>query len=102
LAGNESPAINYAFSENNKDVMVKASASICVNSESVSIEIDKSELQHEKHVEHRIVIRREIVIDLREEELKKSCDSRRVNSEPVSNEIDESEMQYENYDEQRI
>jgi hypothetical protein len=39
-----------------------------VNSESVSNEIDESELQDEKHSEQRIWIWRGIVIDLREEQ----------------------------------
>jgi hypothetical protein len=42
------------------------------------------------------------VIDLREEQQKKACDSMRVNSEFVSNETDESELQSEKHDEQRI
>jgi hypothetical protein len=37
-----------------RSVPAKASASICGNSESVSNEIDESELQDEKHDEQRI------------------------------------------------
>jgi hypothetical protein len=64
-----------------------------VNSESVSNEIDESELQDEKHDEQRIWTWRGIVIDSREEQYVNASDSMRVNSESVSNEIDESDLQ---------
>jgi hypothetical protein len=62
-----------------------------VNSESVSNEIDESELQFEKQYEQRIWTWRGIVIDVREERAN-AFDSMRVNWESVSNEIDESEL----------
>jgi hypothetical protein len=74
---------------------------MCVNSESVSNEIDESELQYEKHCEQRIWTRRGIVIDSRDDH-ENAPSSMRVNSESVSNEIDESELQYEKHSEQRI
>jgi hypothetical protein len=37
-----------------KDVILKAPASMCVNSESVSNEIDETDWQFEKHPEQRI------------------------------------------------
>jgi hypothetical protein len=73
-----------------------------VNSESVSNEIDESELHDEKHDEQRIWTRRGIVIDLREEQEWNAHDSMCANSESVSNEIDESDVQYEKQNEQRI
>jgi hypothetical protein len=58
-----------------------------VNSESVSNEIDESDLQSEKQEGQRIWRWRGIVIDLREEQEWNAFDSMRVNSESVSNEI---------------
>jgi hypothetical protein len=55
--GNASPAVNKTFAgTTTKDIRVaaNASASMCVNSESDSNEIDESELQDEKHGEQRI------------------------------------------------
>jgi hypothetical protein len=52
--GNASPAVNKIFAgTTTKDICVaaNASASMRVNSESVSNEIDESELQDEKHDE---------------------------------------------------
>jgi uncharacterized protein (UPF0147 family) len=57
LAGNTSPATKDAFSgtiTEDKDVPENARASICTNSESVSNEIDESDLQCEKHDKQRI------------------------------------------------
>jgi hypothetical protein len=62
-----------------------------VNSESVSNEIDESDVQNEKHSEQRTWTWRGIVINLREEKANE-FDSIRVNSESVSNEIDESDL----------
>jgi hypothetical protein len=76
--------------------------SMCVNSESVSNEIEKRDRQYKKHSEQRIRRLRGIVIDLREEHTKNAFDSMRINSESVSNEIDESDLQDEKDDKQRI
>jgi hypothetical protein len=57
LRGNAFRATNEAFSgtiTDDKDVQEKASASICANSDSVSNEIDESEMQEEKQDEQRI------------------------------------------------
>jgi hypothetical protein len=57
LAGNPPPAINDIFSgttTDDKNVAVKTSASMHANSDSVSNEIDESDLQDEKHPEQRI------------------------------------------------
>jgi hypothetical protein len=51
-----------------RDVAWQAPASMRVNSESVSKEIDESDLQCEKHSEQRTCTKRGIVIDLREEQ----------------------------------
>jgi hypothetical protein len=55
--GNASPAMNEVLrGTTTKDRFVsrQARASMRINSESVSNEIDESELQHEKHSEQRI------------------------------------------------
>jgi hypothetical protein len=57
LAGNASPALNdtcAGIATDDKDVLLKALASMRVNSESVSNEIHESDLQSEKHDEERI------------------------------------------------
>jgi hypothetical protein len=57
LDGNASPAMNEVLSGTktvNKDVELKAPASIPANSESLLNEIDDSDLQCEKHDEQRI------------------------------------------------
>jgi hypothetical protein len=57
LVGNAFPAINDAFSgtiTDDNDVIVKASASMRINSESVSNEIDESDVQLKKHLQQRI------------------------------------------------
>jgi hypothetical protein len=54
LAGNASPPMNDAFSgtsTDDKDVQQNAPTSIRTNSEFVSNETDKSDLQDEKHDE---------------------------------------------------
>jgi hypothetical protein len=62
-----------------------------VNSESISNEIDESDLQFEKQHEQRIRRWRGVVIDLRDKQWQNAFDSMRVNSESVSNEIDKRE-----------
>jgi hypothetical protein len=83
-------------------VPAQASVSMCVNSESVSNEIDESDSQYEKYSEQRISTRRGIVTDSREEQFENAFDSMCVNPESVSNEIDESDSKYEKHAEQRI
>jgi hypothetical protein len=61
-----------------------------VNSESISNEMDESDLQDEKYSEQRTWTRRGVVIELREEQQSNALDSRRVRPESVSNEIHES------------
>jgi hypothetical protein len=73
-----------------------------VNSESVSNEIDESDLQCEKQNEERNCTWREIVIELIDKQGENAFDSMRVNSESVSNEIDERERQKEKHDEPRL
>jgi hypothetical protein len=56
-SGNAPPAMNDPLSgttTDNKYVILKASASMRANSDSVSNEIDESDLQYEKHDEQRI------------------------------------------------
>jgi hypothetical protein len=55
--GNALPAMNNVFSgitTKDRSVIAQARASIRVNSESISNEIDESDLQYEKHDEQRI------------------------------------------------
>jgi hypothetical protein len=73
-----------------------------INSESISNEIDESDVQSKKHSEHRIWTWRGIVIGLRAEQYENALNSMRVNSESASNKIDESDWQVEKQDEQRI
>jgi hypothetical protein len=57
MAGNASGAMNEVLAgttTNDKDVPPKASASMRLNSESVSDEIDESKLQCGKHDEQRV------------------------------------------------
>jgi hypothetical protein len=57
LGGKALPAINSAFpgaKTDDKNVILKASASMRTNLDSVSNEIDERELQFEKHSEQRI------------------------------------------------
>jgi hypothetical protein len=57
LHGNALPVTNEVFCgtrTDDKDVEQKASASIRANSDSVSNDIDESDLQDEKHDEQRI------------------------------------------------
>jgi hypothetical protein len=72
-----------------------------LSSESVSNEIDESDLQSEKHDEQRICIQRGIVIDLRKEEANTFC-SIRITLESISREIDGRDLRPENRHEQRI
>jgi hypothetical protein len=57
LRRNAPPVTNEVFCDtrtDDKDVEQKASTSICANSDSVSNDIDESELQNEKQYEQRI------------------------------------------------
>jgi hypothetical protein len=57
LARNPSPAMNQAFSgttTNDNDVILKALASMRANADSISIEIDESQLQDGKYSERII------------------------------------------------
>jgi hypothetical protein len=70
-----------------------------VNSEAVSIVIDESDSQSEKHDEQRNWTWRGIVIDSREEHDENAYDLMHVNSESVSNEIDENDLHSKKHDE---
>jgi hypothetical protein len=57
LAGNAEPETNDTFPEtitDDKIVILKASASMCANSDYVWNEINESEQQYEKHAEQKI------------------------------------------------
>jgi hypothetical protein len=72
-----------------------------VNSESVSNEIDESDLHLEKHLEQKSWTWWGTVTDLKEEQWQNAFDLMRVNSESVSNEIDESELQNAKHSKQK-
>jgi hypothetical protein len=65
---------------------------MCVDSDSVSNDIDESELEFAKQDAERIWTRRGIVNDLREEHDENAYDLMCINSQSVSNEISESEL----------
>jgi hypothetical protein len=75
---------------------------MCVNSESLSNEIDERELHFENHSEQRICTFLGLVIDLREEPYQNVCHWICANPESLLSKIDENGSQNSKYAEQRI